>query len=197
MFYETFGFFMSDDVYVTEGKIYQSSVDVDHLTSVRLNRTGDVLTAGDYDADGTYFSARASGGDVMSVDTTKKNNFSIRSYVSPDPNGYVVTATKFVNVDGNGANQFVGTDGHLYMTENPMLSQYEADTWIDDASLRLQDGYYAIVRSPDSCDHNKNHKDFIACSDYTGNKNGAMLFVNAGQTNISKAAIYAQKASCY
>jgi hypothetical protein len=195
LFYETFGFFMSDDVYVTEGEIYQSSVDVDHLTTVRLDRTGDELTSGDYDAGGAYFSARASGGDEMSVDTTKTNNFSIRNYVSPDPNGYVVTATKFVNVDGNGANQFVGTDGHLYMTENPMLSQYEADTWIKDASLRLQDGYYAIVRSPDSCDHNKNHKDFIACSDYTGNKNGAMLFVNAGQTNISKAAIYAQKAS--
>lgn len=195
LFYETFGFFMTDDVYVRGDKIYQSEIEVDHTTSVKLDKSGDSFTSGDFDLDGDYFKARSSEGDVMTVDVTSPNKMSIHNYVAPDPNGCVVTATKFINPDGNGANQFVGTNGHLYLTENPMLSQYVKDTWCKDGSLRLQDGYYAIVCSPDSCDHNKNHKDFIACSDYTGNKNGAMLFVNAGQTNDSRAAIYAQKAS--
>ena len=52
----------------------------------------------------------------------------------------------------------------------------------------------SFCANPDSCDHNKNANDFISCNDYTGNRNGAMLFVNAGQTSISKSAIYAQEA---
>lgn len=195
LFYETFGFFMAENVYVRDEAIYQSKIDVDHTTSVTMNASGDKFTSGDFVYKGDYYSARASAGDKMSVDMSAPNTMSIRHFVAPDPNGCVVTATNFINPDGNGANQFVGTNGHLYLTENPMLSQYMQDTWCTDGSLRLQDGYYAIVSSPDSCDHNKNHKDFIACSDYTGNKNGAMLFVNAGQTDVSKAAIYAQKAS--
>lgn len=190
LFYETFGFFLADDAYYSGGEIFSKEIQVNHKTTVRVGN--DTYTSGDYNKSSGYFTARA-GNASMSVDLSSTNNFSVRSYVAPDPFGYVVPATTFTNV--GGANQFVGTNGHLYMTENPMLSQYESDSWVTDASLRLQDGYYAIVMSPDSCGHNRDNQDFITCSDYTGGKNGAMLFVNAGQTNVSKAAIYAQKAS--
>lgn len=191
LFYETFGFFLSSNVYYSGDRIFKNSVEVGHKTSVDV--AGRTYYSGDYDPNSGYYTAR--GNDRMSVDLNSTNTFSIRNFVAPDPYGYVVPATTFSNVDGNGANQFVGTNGHLYMTENPMLSQYAEDTWVTDPSLRLQDGYYGIVVSPDSCSHNRDNQDFISCTDYTGNENGAMLFVNAGQTNVSKAAIYAQKAS--
>lgn len=196
LFYETFGFFMSGDVYVVNDEVFENKITVNHKTSVTLNSSSSTYSCPEtYSSSSSYYSARGAKSDVMTVDTLSSSTFTIRHFIAPDPFGYVVPATKFVSSTTSGdANQFVGTDGHLFLTENPMLSQYETDKWVKNASARLQDGYYAIVMNPDSCDQNKNGDDFISCSDYTGNKNGAMLFVNAGKTQDSKSAIYAQKA---
>lgn len=196
LFYETFGYFMSADFYVSNGQFFSNKITVDHSTSVVINNGAnsyDVPEA--YNIDNPYYSARAVKGDRIVVDHSKTTDFLIRNYIAPDPFGYVVTATEFTSNSGNEteANQFVGTNGHHFLTANPMLAQYELDTWARNGGQRLQDGYYAIVVSPDSCDQNLNGNDFIDCGDYTGNKNGAMLFVNAGKTELSKAAIYAQK----
>ncbi len=195
LFYETFGFFMAADVYVSGNSLFLSKIDVNHKSTVEFNSDGTQSVAKNYESGAKYYTARVTNGDTLMVDTTATNTFYIRNFVAPDPFGYVVPATKFEYPDSNNdANQFVGTNGHLFLSENPMLGKYEADTWVRNAGLRLQDGYYAIVANPDTCDQNKNGDDFVSCSDYTGNKNGAMLFVNAGRTEISKAAIYAQKA---
>ena len=194
LFYETFGFFMSGDVYVVNNEVFSNKITVNHKTSVTVG-SSTYSCPETYNYSSLYYTARGASGDVMTVDTLSTSTFPIRNYIAPDPFGYVVPATKFVSASSaQEANQFVGTDGHLFLTENPMLAQYEKDTWVKNASSRLQDGYYAIVLNPDTCDQNKDGDDFISCTDYTGNSNGAMLFVNAGKTQDSKSAIYAQKA---
>lgn len=192
LFNETFGFFMSPDIYVSHDTIYPGFVNVNHETTLTIDGSPHYMGK-EYEATRSYYKAKQ--GDQLSVDITKKHNLYIRNYISPDPFGHIVTATTFAQQnDPQDANQFVGENGHLFMCENPMLGQYERDEWVDNAAYRLQDGYYAIVTNPSSCDHNKDAVDFISCTDHTGNPNGAMLFVNAGKTDVSKAAIFAQEA---
>lgn len=194
LFYETFGYFMSNDFYISDGQFFSNKISVDHSTYVTVGDNNEYYVPSEYSFENPYYTAREVNGDKITVDASGKAEFVIRDFIAPDPFGHVVTATEFVNGnDQYQSNQFVGTNGHHFMSANPMLAQYEADGWVRKAGHRLQDGYYAIVMNPDSCDQNLNGDDFISCSDYTGNKNGAMLFVNAGKTEISKAAIYAQK----
>ena len=193
LFYETFGYFMSNDFYISDGKFFSNKISVDHSTYVTVGGNNYDVPS-EYSFENPYYTAREVNNDKITVDASGKAEFVIRDFIAPDPFGHVVTATEFVNGnDQYKSNQFVGTNGHHFMSANPMLAQYEADGWVRKAGHRLQDGYYAIVMNPDSCDQNLDGDDFISCSDYTGNKNGAMLFVNAGKTEISKAAIYAQK----
>lgn len=195
LFYETFGYFMSNDFYISNGQFFSNKISVDHSTYVNVGGNRYDVPS-EYSFENPYYTARDEKGDKIYVDNSGKAEFAIRNFIAPDPFGHVVTATEFVNGnDEYKSNQFVGTNGHHFLSANPMLAQYEADGWVRNAGQRLQDGYYAIVTNPDSCDQNMNSDDFISCSDYTGNKNGAMLFVNAGKTEISKAAIYAQEVS--
>lgn len=190
LFYETFGFFMSDNVYVRDSKIYQDSIQVDHTTTSVNNGTY-VGTAGNFDLNNPYYvSTRRENNSVLNVNMDVSNKIAIKNYIAPDPMGYVVTATEFTDVDE--ANQFVGTNGHLFQSENPALETYSV--WCDlDHTVRLQDGYYAIVTDPVSCDGRVGNPDYVSATDASGMPNGGMLFVNAGNTSISKAAIYAQK----
>lgn len=191
LFYETFGFFMSDNVYVRDSKIYTDSIQVDYRTTSTDQSGNYIGTAGNYDATNPYYlNTRVGNNSKLNVDFSQTNKFAIKNYVAPDPMGYVVTASNFVSVDE--ANQFVATNGHLFQSENPVLSTY--GTWCDlDPTVRLQDGYYAIVSDPVSCDGRVGNPDYVSAQDASGMPNGGMLFVNAGNTNVSKAAIYAQK----
>lgn len=205
LFYETFGYFLDENTYVNGSQVYKDYMTM-YGTVSAVDRNGNVIgAAGNTPGSGTdyfnlirngqgYYSARYDDGTTLAVSDQGETRFRIAKYVAPDPNGYVVTATNFKRVvDDDGkisrSNQYVGTNGHLFLHANPILPLYD---WCDDGSYRLQDGYYAIVANPDSVDRH-DHGDFLDCSDATGNVNGAMLFVNSGETKYSKSAIYAQK----
>ncbi len=205
LFYETFGYFLDENTYVNGSQVYKDYMTM-YGTVSAVDRNGNVIGAAGNTPGSTtdyfnlirngqgYYSARYDDSTKLAVSNQGETYFRIAKYVAPDPNGYVVTATKFKRViDDDGkisrSNQYVGTDGHLFLHANPILSLYD---WCDDRSYRLQDGYYAIVANPDSVDRH-DHGDFLDCSDATGNVNGAMLFVNSGETKYSKSAIYAQK----
>lgn len=193
LFYETFGYFMAENVYVNNYNIYRGSVEVGHKS---------VLTVGDqtyypsaqFDIANVYYQQEENHNPLpFSVDNTSKSTFNIRNFIAPDPNGYVVTPKKNQFSKTEVANCYVASDGHLFLAENPRLALYDWWGSTRDGGLRLQDGYYAIVMNPDSCDQQNESDDFISTSDATGNTNGAMLFVNAGSQ--PGAAIYAQHVS--
>lgn len=205
LFYETFGYFLDENTYVNGSNVYKDYMTM-YGTVSAVDRNGNVIgTAGNTQGPGTnyldmirneqgYYRARYADSTKLVVSDQGLSYFRIAKYVAPDPNGYVVTATKFKQViDDDGkisrSNQYVGTNGHLFLHANPVLPLYD---WCDDKAYRLQDGYYAIVTNPDSVDRH-DHGDYLDCSDATGNVNGAMLFVNSGETKYSKSAIYAQK----
>lgn len=222
LFYETFGFFVNENTYVSGDQIYDGEVILPGGVEAKSssdskgfagNYSGDLGT--DYidkihypyvpfgtDANSKknitgegYYTAREDKGYSLVKTTEGQTSYHIQKFVTPDPNGHVVSASEFVRLPGGSSNQFVGTDGHLFLQANPMLPNYfgwGAGSDIDDAAFRLQDGYYAIVANPDSVDRHQ-HKDYSDITDATGNVNGAMLMVNSGQTNISKSAIYAQR----
>lgn len=197
LFYETFGYFMSDEVYVNDTKVYDQMVEVGY----RTERHGPGHTAIDttayppegYDENDWYYvndeTVVNPEGRVLVVDTTKNNKFKVHDFIAPDPNGFVVTPTSF-SYNGESPNFFVGNDGHLYFSENPMIRHMSGEGWLRNAAHRIQDGYYAITSCPDSMDQNKNNNDYWSINDATANKNGAMLFINAGSQ--SGAAIYSQ-----
>lgn len=191
LFYETFGYFMSENVYVNNFNVYQGSIEVNHRSSITID--GQVYyPSAQFDTANVYYQ---NGEDhtplPFSVDNTAKSTFNIRNYIAPDPNGYVVTPKKNQFSKTEPANCYVASDGHLFLAENPRLALYNWWGSTRDGGLRLQDGYYAIVTSADSCD--QIGTDFISAPDATGNTNGAMLFVNAG--SAPGAAIYAQHVS--
>lgn len=191
LFYETFGYFMSENVYVNNFNVYQGSIEVNHRSSITID--GQVYyPSAQFDTANVYYQ---NGEDhtplPFSVDNTAKSTFNIRNYIAPDPNGYVVTPKKNQFSKTEPANCYVASDGHLFLAENPRLALYNWWGSTRDGGLRLQDGYYAIVTSADSCD--QIGTDFISAPDATGNTNGAMLFVNAG--SVPGAAIYAQHVS--
>ena len=191
LFYETFGFFMSDNVYVNDSNIYVDSINVNYTTRSYTSGNNYIGTSGNFDLTNPYYEqTQATENDYLTVSLDTPNKFAIKNYIAPDPMGYVVTATQFTMVDE--ANQFVATNGHLFQSENPVLGTYSS--WCDlDPTVRLQDGYYAIVANPTSCDGRVGSPDYIDAQDASGMPNGGMLFVNAGNTSVSKAAIYAQK----
>lgn len=191
LFYETFGYFMSENVYVNNFNVYQGSIEVNHRSSITIDGQTHYPSA-QFDPANVYYQ---NGEDhtplPFSVDNTAKSTFNIRNYIAPDPNGYVVTPKKNQFSKTEPANCYVASDGHLFLAENPRLALYNWWGTTRDGGLRLQDGYYAIVTSPDSCD--QIGTDFISTPDATGNTNGAMLFVNTG--SAPGAAIYAQHVS--
>lgn len=193
LFYETFGYFMSENVYVNNFNVYQGSIELNHRSSITIDDQTHYPSA-QFDAANVYYQ---NGEDhtplPFSVDNTAKSTFNIRNYIAPDPNGYVVTPKKNQFSKTEAANCYVASDGHLFLAENPRLALYNWWGSTRDGGLRLQDGYYAIVMNPDSCDQQKESDDFISTTDATGNTNGAMLFVNAG--SAPGAAIYAQHVS--
>lgn len=204
LFYETFGYFMDANTYANKTGMFRDEMVVPWSVSAYNSSDALLGTAGVSDGvdyldriyanDGTgYYTARAEKGDRLEVSTESTSQFHVMNYVAPDPDGHVVTATKFEWDESGKSNQFVGTNGHLFLAANPMLSNYN---WITskggDRAFRLQDGYYALVARPDSVDQNEG-KDYAKCSDATGNVNGAMLFVNSGRTDVSQSAIYAQR----
>lgn len=191
LFYETFGYFMSENVYVNNFNVYQGSIELNHRSSITIDGQTYYPSA-QFDTANVYYQ---NGEDhtplPFSVDNTAKSTFNIRNYIAPDPNGYVVTPKKNQFSKTEPANCYVASDGHLFLAENPRLALYNWWGSTRDGGLRLQDGYYAIVTSADSCD--QIGTDFISAPDATGNTNGAMLFVNAG--SAPGAAIYAQHVS--
>jgi hypothetical protein len=193
LFYETFGYFMSEDVYVNNFNVYQGSIEVNHRSSITID--GQVYyPSAQFDTANVYYQNGEEHTPLpFSVDNTAKSTFNIRNYIAPDPNGYVVTPKKNQFSKTEPANCYVASDGHLFLAENPRLALYNWWGSTRDGGLRLQDGYYAIVMNPDSCDQQKESDDFISTTDATGNTNGAMLFVNAG--SAPGAAIYAQHVS--
>ena len=209
LFYETFGYFMAEDVYVdANGNIHNGKVRVNHHSYIKSKadnsithyHPGDYIIPekrGDFD---NYFCQPNGEWDCnatreekweLNVDITKYNDIIIKNFVAPDPTGNIVTPSSFFNLDGD-ANEFVGLDGHLFQSENPRLTDFSG--W--GGATRLQDGYYAIVKNPHDCEK-ESGTDYISCSDFTGNENGAMLMVNCGtyhvNNEIKSAAIYAQK----
>lgn len=223
LFYETFGFFINENTYVSDNGIYSGDVQLPGgVAAVSKNDNSVLGYAGNYSGDASaadyldrihspyvpfgddpnekknikgsgYYSAREDAYRLSRV-TEGTTSYHIQKFVAPDPNGHVVSASEFVRLEGS-SNQYVGTDGHLFLQANPVSPLYfgwESGSGIDDAAFRLQDGYYAIVANPDSVDRHK-HQDYADITDATGNVNGAMLMVNSGQTNISKSAIYAQR----
>ena len=211
LFYETFGYFMAEDVYVdANGNIHNGKVRVNHHSYIR-SKTDNSIThyhPGDFvrqtsnrNQYAPYFcqpteydcNTTRENNWELNVDITKYNDIIIKNFVAPDPTGNVVTPSSFFNLDGN-ANEFVGLDGHLFQSENPRLTDFS--DW--GGVTRLQDGYYAIVKNPHDCEK-EDRVDYISCSDFTGNENGAMLMVNCGTYNVNdrtkSAAIYAQKVS--
>jgi len=210
LFYETFGYFMAEDVYVdANGNIHNGKVRVNHHSYIR-SKTDNSIThyhPGDFvrqtsnrNQYAPYFcqpteydcNTTRENNWELNVDITKYNDIIIKNFVAPDPTGNVVTPSSFFKLDGD-PNEFVGHDGHLFQSENPRLT--DVSGWGGDT--RLQDGYYAIVKNPHDCE--KDREDYISCSDFTGNENGAMLMVNCGTYNVNNitksAAIYAQKVS--
>lgn len=205
LFYETFGFFINENTYVSENGIYAGDVVLPGGIAATSNSDASVLGyAGNYSGKSTddyldrirngeeYYTA-TSGSDKYSLTRVSEGttSYHINKFVAPDPNGHVVSASEFVSLTDK-ANQFVGTDGHLFLQANPLLPTYTSWGNMNDVAYRLQDGYYAIVANPDSVDRHT-HEDYANINDATGNVNGAMLMVNSGQTNISKSAIYAQR----
>lgn len=221
LFYESFGYFIDEHTYVSDKGVYVNDMTltggvaglvngrlegyagnhssdnsgVDYMTRIAYHNNNSPYNNGSgfygvrfLDRDGN---PRA-GGSLETRPNEGTTTFHIQRYIAPDPNGYVVPATQFTRLDGS-SNQFVGTDGHLYLQANPLLPEY---TWTEyegrNKAFRLQDGYYAIVANPDSVDHHDGNS-YVDCTDNTGNVNGAMLFVNCGETSHSKAAIYAQR----
>ncbi len=203
LFYETFGFFVNENTYVSGDQIYDGEVILPGGVEAKSssdskgfagNYSGDLGT--DYldkirNSENTYYSANVADGYSLVKTTEGQTSFHINKFVTPDPNGHVVSASEFVSLTDK-ANQYVGTDGHLFLHANPLLPTYNSWGDMHDVSYRLQDGYYAIVANPDSVDRHK-HEDYADITDATGNVHGAMLMVNSGQTNISKSAIYAQR----
>lgn len=193
LFYETFGYFMSENVYVNNFNVYQGSIEVNHRSSITIDDQTHYPSA-QFDVANVYYQNGEEHTPLpFSVDNAAKSTFNIRNYIAPDPNGYVVTPKKNQFSKTEAANCYVASDGHLFLAENPRLALYNWWGSTRDGGLRLQDGYYAIVMNPDSCDQQKESDDFISTTDATGNTNGAMLFVNAG--SAPGAAIYAQHVS--
>ncbi|MEE3482772.1 MAG: gliding motility-associated C-terminal domain-containing protein [Bacteroidales bacterium] len=200
LFYETFGYFIDENTYVARDGFYKDdmtmygTVAAYDRNSNFLGYAGNTQGYGDYldriKSTSDYYKARAVDGATLRVSSTGQTQFHIMNYVAPDPYGYVVTATEFERDPDHSSNQFVGTNGHLFLAANPLLPQYES--WTEDPAFRLQDGYYALVANPRALDQHEG-KDYMDCSDATGNVNGAMLFVNSGKTDISHSAIYAQR----
>ena len=221
LFYESFGYFIDEHTYVSDKEVFVN--DMTLPGGVAGQRNGSVVGyAGNHSSDNSgvdymdrimyhnnnspynngsgFYGVRlldqngnpTAGGSLQLAPNVGTTTFHIQRYIAPDPNGYVVPATQFTRLDGS-SNQFVGTDGHLYLQANPILPEY---TWTEyegrNKAFRLQDGYYAIVANPDSVDHHDGNS-YVDCTDNTGNVNGAMLFVNCGETSKSKAAIYAQR----
>lgn len=221
LFYESFGYFIDEHTYVSDKEVFVNDMTlkggvagysnntfagyagnhssdnsgVDYMTRIAYRNNNAPYNNGSgfygvrlLDRDGNP----TAGGRLDVRPDEGTTTFHIQRYIAPDPNGYVVPATQFTRLDGS-SNQFVGTDGHLYLQSNPMLPEYN---WTEyegrNKAYRLQDGYYAIVANPDSVDHHDGNS-YVDCTDNTGNVNGAMLFVNCGETSKSKAAIYAQR----
>lgn len=208
LFYETFGYFVDEHTYISSSGIYRNTMTLPNTVSAISKNNYQVIgRAGntrwensDYmdriHTESAFYSAKEENA-FLSYQDTGYTQYHIAKYVAPDPNGYVVPATKFIRVveeEGklSNSNQFVGTDGHLFLHSNPMFPYYSKWSDVNDYSYRLQDGYYAIVANPDSTDQHS-HRDYLDCTDATGNTNGAMLFVNSGETSISHSAIYAQR----
>lgn len=221
LFYESFGYFIDEHTYVSDKEVFVNDMQLTGAVAGFVNGTR-VGFAGNHSSDQSgvdymtrikyhndsypynngsgYYGVRlldehenpVAGGSLQTMPNEGTTTFHIQRYIAPDPNGYVVPATQFTRLDGR-SNQFVGTDGHLFLQANPLLPEY---TWTEyegrNKAFRLQDGYYAIVANPDSVDHHDGNS-YVDCTDNTGNVNGAMLFVNCGETSKSKAAIYAQR----
>ncbi len=221
LFYESFGYFIDEHTYVSDKEVFVNDMTLKGGVAGRRNGS-DVGYAGNHSSDNSgvdymtriayhnnnapynngsgFYGVRlldqngnpTAGGSLDVRPNEGTTTFHIQRYIAPDPNGYVVPATQFTRLSGS-SNQFVGTDGHLYLQANPLLPEY---TWTEyegrNKAFRLQDGYYAIVANPDSVDHHDGNS-YVDCTDNTGNVNGAMLFVNCGETSHSKAAIYAQR----
>ena len=221
LFYESFGYFIDEHTYVSDKEVFVNDMQLTGAVAGFVNGTR-VGFAGNHSSDQSgvdymtrikyhndnppynngsgYYGVRlldehdnpVAGGSLQTMPNEGTTTFHIQRYIAPDPNGYVVPATKFTRLKGS-SNQFVGTDGHLFLQANPLLPEYN---WTEyegrNKAFRLQDGYYAIVANPDSVDHHDGNS-YVDCSDNTGNVNGAMLFVNCGETSESKAAIYAQR----
>ncbi len=216
LFYETFGFFVNENTYVSDKDAFVNEMTLYGSVGASLNGTtigyagncslGDnsedyISRILNHERDGSgFYSAREDDGYKLFVSDQGTTSFHIQKFVAPDPNGYVVPASQFVRVvEDNGkvstSNQFVGTDGHLFLQANPVLPLYSG--WgegkeMDNNAFRLQDGYYAIVANPDSVDRHT-HRDYADIPDATGNVNGAMLMINSGRTDVSRSAIYAQR----
>ena len=220
LFYESFGYFIDEHTYVSDKEVFVNDMTLKGGVAGIVNGNT-VGYAGNHSSDqsgqdymrriayhnnnspynngsGFYSVREDQNGSLRVSQTDGTTTFHIQKYIAPDPNGYVVPATQFVHLPGSdgrpsSSNHFVGTDGHLYLQANPLLPEY---TWTEyegrNKAFRLQDGYYAIVANPDSVDHHDGNS-YVNCSDNTGNVNGAMLFVNCGETSHSKAAIYAQR----
>jgi len=212
LFYESFGYFIDEHTYVSDKDVFVNDMTVKGGVAGRKsgstvgyagNYSGDnsgvdymtrIMATGNSGNGSGYYSVREDR-DYGSLNllTEGTTTYHIEKYIAPDPNGYVVPATTFTRLGDGKSNQFVGTDGHLYLQANPVLPEY---TWTEyegrNRAYRLQDGYYAIVANPDSVDHHDGNS-YVDCTDNTGNVNGAMLFVNCGETSKSKAAIYAQR----
>ena len=220
LFYESFGYFIDEHTYVSDKEVFVNDMTLKGGVAGIVNGNT-VGYAGNHSSDqsgqdymrriayhnnnspynngsGFYSVREDQNGSLRVSQTDGTTTFHIQKYIAPDPNGYVVPATQFVHLPGSDgrpstSNHFVGTDGHLFMQANPLLPEYN---WTEyegrNKAFRLQDGYYAIVANPDSVDHHDGNS-YVDCTDNTGNVNGAMLFVNCGETSRSKAAIYAQR----
>lgn len=191
LFYETFGYFMSENVYVNNYNVYVNQIEKDYRTSI-TDGTTTYYPSAQYDPLNEYYTITEGTPLTISVDHASSMKLDIRNFVTPDPNGYVVVPRSNYFVSPEDANKYVAFDGHLFLSENPMLGHYDSWSTMQDGGLRLQDGYYAIVMNPDTCDQNTGAgDDFVSVKDATGNANGAMLFVNSG--SMPGAAIYAQQ----
>lgn len=153
LFYETFGFFLNENTYVTGKDIYINDIQLSggivsksssETRGYAGNYSGDP-SAADY-IDRIHYPYIPFGSDAekkngitgqgyYNKDEKYSDNYKlykveegvttyhIQKFVAPDPTGNVVSASEFTKLDGS-SNQFVGLDGHLFLQANPMLPRY-------------------------------------------------------------------------
>lgn len=104
LFYETFGYFMSENVYVNNYNVYVNQIEKDYRTSI-TDGTTTYYPSAQYDPLNEYYTITEGTPLTISVDHASSMKLDIRNFVTPDPNGYVVVPRSNYFVSPEDANK--------------------------------------------------------------------------------------------